>query len=585
MTSCLPRKFAILAAAGACALPLAAAAQSIGYEPVSGSPASGGIGSGDSAATDAPAEPAGDSRRARGSRGGRGPGNYGVKVSPYIEAAQLFSKELSPGDDALTYTALAAGVDASIQGRNNGASVSLRYEHRFGWGRRAEDSDTISGVANGYATVVPGVTLHAGALAARSRLENSGAAALSPFDTGGDRVTQIYSVYAGPSVATHAGAVAVNADYRIGYNRVESPDAVVTGPGATPVDVFDDSVVQLASVHAGVAPGTVLPIGLGAGAKLYQEDVSNLDQRIRDFSARADVTVPLTNTLAAVGGIGYEDVEVSSRDAVRVAGEPVIGPDGRYVTDKGSPRLLAYDVSGLIWDAGVIWRPSRRTALEAHVGRRYGSTTYYGSFAYAPNARSAFNVSVYDNVSGFGGQVSRALDALPTDFEVVRNPLSGGFNGCVSSLEGGNCLSSALGSVRSSAFRARGVMANYSVNLGRLSAGVGGGYDRRKFIGAPGTVLAGSSGVIEENWWLAGFVGQRLDEHSGIRADVRANWFQSGSSLAGDATLIGASASYYRNLTRRLSANAAIGIDGIDRDAPLTDQWIASALLGLRYSF
>jgi hypothetical protein len=128
-------------------------------------------------------------------------------------------------------------------------------------------------------------------------------------------------------------------------------------------------------------------------------------------------------------------------------------------------------------------------------------------------------------------------------------------------------------------------MATFSTSIGRLQAGIGAGYDRRKFIGAPGTVLAASSGVIDENYWLAGFLSQRLDADSGIRADVYANWFQTGSSFAGDATAMGATASYYRNLTRHLTASAAVGIDGIDRDAPLTDEWIASALFGLRYSF
>ncbi|MFA7602987.1 MAG: preprotein translocase subunit YajC [Novosphingobium sp.] len=576
MASRLLRNLALLSAAGVCALPLAAAAQTIGYGNVGG-----GSGEREGAAADSPASP---KKEARASRGGRKSGDYGVRITPYIEAAQIVTSELSPGDDTLTYSMVAAGVDASIQGRNNGAAISLRYEHRFGWGR-AEDADTISGLANGYATVMPGVTLHAGGLAARSRVEADGAAVLSPLDDG-DTVTQVYSVYAGPSVTTHLGAVAVDANYRFGYTKVNSPDALVVTPGQPPVDVFDESKVHLADVHAGLKAGDVLPVGIGAGARYYREDISNLDQRVEDFSARVDVTVPVTNTFAVVGGVGYENVEISGRDALRDAGgNPVIGPDGRFVTDRSGPRLLAYDTSGLIWDAGVIWRPSRRTALEAHVGRRYGATSYYGSFAYAPSPRSAVNVSVYDNVAGFGGQVNRALIDLPTDFEVVRNPLSGGIGGCVASLEGGSCLASALGSVRSSTFRARGVMASYTVGLGRTSAGIGGGYDRRRFIAAPGTVLAVANGVIDENYWLAGYLDRRLDPHSGIRADLFANWFRSGSSLTGDATAMGASASYYRNLTRHLSANAAVGVEGIDRAASLTDQWIASALVGVRYSF
>jgi hypothetical protein len=81
------------------------------------------------------------------------------------------------------------------------------------------------------------------------------------------------------------------------------------------------------------------------------------------------------------------------------------------------------------------------------------------------------------------------------------------------------------------------------------------------------------------------YVIGRLDEHSGIRVDLYANWFQSGSTLTGDTTAFGATASYYRNLTRHLSATAAVGINGIDWEAPLVDDWIASAPVGLRYSF
>src|SRR5690606_20245929 len=113
-----------------------------------------------------------------------------------------------------------------------------------------------------------------------------------------------------------------------------------------------------------------------------------------DRHVRGDVIVPVSPVLAVVGGVGYEDVEVSSRDALRdAAGNPVIGNDGRYVTDESAPRVIAYETDGLIWDVGVMWRPSRRTSLEAFVGKRYDSTTYYGTFAYAPNARESVNVS------------------------------------------------------------------------------------------------------------------------------------------------------------------------------------------------
>ena len=233
----------------------------------------------------------------------------------------------------------------------------------------------------------------------------------------------------------------------------------------------------------------------------------------------------------------------------------------------------------------MIWRPSRRTELEAHVGRRYGTTSYYGSFSYAPNERSSLHIGVYDNVAGFGGQLNQALADMPAQFTANRNPLTGDLAGCVAALEKGNCLSGALGSVRSATFRARGIAAAYNIDLGRISAGIGAGYDRRKFIAAPGTVLALANGVIDENIWLAAYMNGRIDRDSRYSLNVYANWFQSGSALTGDATALGATLAYYRNLTDRLTATAALGIDGISRAEPLDDQWAASAVVGLRYNF
>ena len=268
-----------------------------------------------------------------------------------------------------------------------------------------------------------------------------------------------------------------------------------------------------------------------------------------------------------------------------------VGEEG-HVADAGVEGLaVELDTLGFQFRAGgadVLDVKGRvgvllRGKLEAHVGRRYGSTNYYGTFAYQPNSRSSINVAVYDNVAGFGGQVNQALAALPTEFTAVRNPLSGGVGGCVATLEGNGCLSGVLGSVRSSTFRDRGVMATYAVELGRLSAGIGGGYDRRRFIAARGTVLAVANGVVDENYWLAAYLNGKIDNRSSFSTNVYANWFQSG--IGPDSSAIGATAAYYRHLTGHISASAAVGIDGTKEDAPFDDFWTASALFGVRYSF
>lgn len=572
MTPVCKRLIVLLSAGSGLAFPLCVQAQTLSYGDVSGA------GGENASAEDA------DLGTTRG-RGGKK-----VKITPYIEAQQVAFAELSPGNDVVTYSVLAAGLDAAVAGRNNQASVSVRYERRFGWGN-ATDSDAISGVARASVAVVPqALTIEAGALAARTSIDGNGATVNGGFDFG-DSATQIYSVYAGPQVATKVGDVALTGSYRLGYTRVETPNAIQVTPGQAAVDVFDDSVTHNAGVHAGVKPGDLLPVGLGVGAGYNREDVSNLDQRVEDRWARGDVTVPVSPDLHLVGGVGYEKVRVSSRDAVRdpVTGNPVLGSDGRFVTDKSVPRAISYNADGLIWDAGVVWRPSQRTALEAHVGKRYGSTSYYGSFAYAPNSRSSVNVSVYDAINGFGGQLNNALSALPTEFEAVRNPFNGSLGGCVatsSSVSSGQsqCLSTALGSVRSAVFRSRGVAATYAVSGSRFQSGVGAGYDRRRFIAAPGTVLAAANGVIDENLWVAAYLNGRIDRNSSFSTTVYGNFFESGDALSGNLTALGATAAYYRQLTSKLTATAAVGIDGVKR-VNLEDIWTGQAMVGVRYSF
>ena len=507
-----------------------------------------------------------------------------TSIDPYIEANSLASWQISPGSDVVTYTQLAAGVDASIAGRNNGGSVSVRYERNFAHQSNGADSDTITGVARGYASIIPRVlTVEAGALASSTRVDAQGRSVINPIvdDT---LSTQTYSAYAGPTLQTRAGDVEVNANYRIGYTRVDSPD-FITATG-TAADLFDESVSHSASVRAGTRPGQPLPVGLRVGAGYYQEDVSNLDQRVRDAYVRGDVTVPVTPTLAIVAGAGIEDVEVSSRDAVRdAAGNPVIGDNGRFITDEASPRIIAYEASGLIWDVGVVWSPSSRTQLEARFGHRYDSETFYGSFSWRPSSRSSLQIGVYDGIQGFGGRLNNSLAALPTDFTVSRDPVTGELTGCVSSIDGSGCLDGLLGSLRSSVFRGRGVVGSYSRQIGRMTASIGAGYDRRTFIGAPGTVLELADGLVDESYYVTAGLSGPVGQRGRFSVNSYANRFESGTAGAEDVTAIGGSASYSEEVIRNLSARAAVAISMLDSDIAPDNFTTASALLGLRYDF
>ena len=504
-------------------------------------------------------------------------------VQPYIEVAQIVSAELTPGNDVVTFTQVAVGVDVNVQGRNSGAAVSLRYERNIGYGDNSVDTDTISGIARGTLALVPNaLSFEAGGLAARTRIDAGGGTTANPL-VREDAESRIYSVYAGPSLDTRVGAVDLQGVARVGYNRFEADDALITQAGNS-VDVFDDSVTYLGQLRAGVRPGEILPVGLAVTAGGFQEDIGNLDQRVRDLFVRGDVTVPLTNNLALVAGAGYEDVEISSRDALRDAnGVPVIGTDGRFITDEASPRQIAFAVDGLLWDVGVLWRPSSRTNLAASVGRRYDSTTYYGSFTYVPNQRSAFAVSAYDGVSGFGGVLNNALAGLDSDFQAIRNPVTGDFGGLVSGTEG-QALVGGLGSTRSAAFRGRGVRASYQRTMGRTVAALGAGYDRRTFIAAAGTVLAPVNGLTDESYYVIGGLTRQIGQDANITTNAYVNWFNAAGNN-NDVTATGASAAYNQSITQRLVGRAAIAVDYFDSEFTAQDFAFATALVGLRYNF
>lgn len=507
-------------------------------------------------------------------------------ITPYLEIGQVLLAQLTPGDEVLTYSTVAAGLDASTRTARAEGQISVRYERRIAYGDDIGDQDIVSGIARGSYSVIPGaLTFDAGALATRTVIDARG---VQPGNLVGniDNLTQVYTAFAGPTLATNVGSVSVNGLYRFGYTTAESESNIGIAAGQPALDLFNDSFSHVANASIGQQPNVSgLPFGWSLSAGYRREDTNQLDQRFEDFSGRADLTLPITPTVALVGGIGYEDVSVSERDALRdAAGNPIVGADGRLVTDSASPRLLSFDTEGLIWDAGVLWRPGRRTSLEARVGRRFGSTTYIGNLNYQPNSRTIFTIAAFDTIAGFGGLLNNNLAQLPTQFDTFRNPLSGDLNNNILGNANNVSFNNALQSAASSIFRTQGVTAALSTQLGGWQTGFAAGYNRRRFLNSEVGALAEIAGNVDENIFGTFFASTQVDQSSSFNTAIFANYLNSGFDDAGDVLTLGANAAYLRSITRGLTATAALGIDSFDQEG-FDDQVTASALLGLRYSF
>ncbi|MEG3124697.1 hypothetical protein [Sphingomonas sp. GB1N7] len=508
-----------------------------------------------------------------------------TSITPYIELGQVLTANLQTGD-VLTYSTASAGVDATISTRNVEVQLSYNYQHNFSWDKRYGDDDLHSGLARASVKVAPGVSIDGGALATRARSDIRGAA---PAVLAGrqDNVTQLYSAYVGPSVATHVGPASLNASYRFGYTKVEAPGATGVAPGSPRLDNFDDSKTHLATASIGVASGHGLPVGVTVSGQYERDDASQLKQRYEGRFGRGDVVVPVLPTLALTAGAGYEKIKVSQKDPVvdGVTGQPVVDANGRFVTDEASPRRIAYETDGLIYDAGLVWKPSPRTTLQARVGKRYGGMTYTGSLSYAASRSIGVQIAVYDSVDTFGRQLRDGIAALPSSFVDQRDAFSQQFSGCTfgqSNSAAGSCLNGVLQSISTASYRARGVDAVISANRGPLSFGVGAGYANRKLY-APGGVGYTVYGVTDQSYYGQAYVSAHLDRNSGINGNVFVNYYESGLSNAPAVFSTGATASYYRNFGR-VGTTLSAGVYNFSQEG-FEDQTSGQAQVGVRYSF
>ena len=509
-----------------------------------------------------------------------------AQVAPYVEVSQVLDADLT-NDDVLTYTSVAAGVDASVAGPRADAQVSYRYERRFAWNDDIGDQDVHTGLARATVRLAPGLSVEGGGLAARTRSDIRGAAP-GLLTGNSDNISQLYTLYAGPSYSAGKGPLTIGADYRIGYTKVETPNGGSVAPGTPRLDYYDDAVNHIATARAALAPANGLPLGLTASAGWEREDAGQLDQRYTGWYGRGDILWPVSPYLAVTAGVGYQRITTSQRDPLLdAAGAPVLDDNGRFVTAPGSPRRIAYRTDGVYYDAGVVWRPNRRTSIEARAGKNYGTESFTGSVSYQASKSVGLQVQVYDAVQTFGRQLRQGLASLPTGFVNARDSFSQQFNGCVFGTSGdapGGCLNGALQSVTTASYRSRGIDGVISAQRGRNTFGAGAGYAHRK-LHAPNT----GSGIVtygldDQSWYGQLFFSRTLTEVSGIDTNAFVNYYQSDLAGADDVVSLGATASYYHNFGR-LQTTATAGVYHFDTGGALGEALSAQALLSARYTF
>ncbi|HEY0269574.1 MAG TPA: hypothetical protein VGC10_01125 [Sphingomonas sp.] len=515
-----------------------------------------------------------------------GPASARTTITPYIQAEQVFSADLSGHDsDNVTYTGLGAGVDIQFDSAHLHGQIDYQYNHYFSWSKRYRDTDLHQGLGSVHYAVAPGLTLDASGVATRTRgsLNRSSPGLL---DGDFDNTNQVYGIDAGPTYQGHLGDFDVNARYRFGWVKSTDGTGIDLGPGGPVLSNNFTDMSHTVDASVGQRPGVALPFGWTASGGYIRDQVHFLDARYTGAFGRVDIEQPVSPTLALLAGAGYQSDKSGQAALLTDAdGNARLTANRHLQGDRSKPRVLSYDQDGLVWDVGVLWRPSSRTSLRIRGGQRYGQTVVTGEFTHQITPNVSVQVVAYDDITSFGRQVSSGIDGLPANFSspIASVPMS--LSGCVFGANGGQgaCLPG-LTSVNSNFYRSRGIYGMISGQRGLWGWGLGLNYDNRHYF-APkdGTAAATFAGVDEETVTLNGVVQRRLSAMSSVTGNVYAAWYDGGLSGGGHYTTYGATVSYNRNITRRLSGDASVSVYSgsggtVDQDV------IGSAQIGVRYT-
>lgn len=516
------------------------------------------------------------------------PADARTTIKPYIEVQQVFTADLTGHQqDAVTYTGAAAGVDITLDGPHVQGQLDYRYDHYFSWSRKYRDTDVHNGLASIVYQPDPDLSLNAAGIATRAR---GTFGQRTPGFLFGDlnNTQQIYSIQAGPSYTHRAGDLTMAADYRFGWTR--STDGVGEfdlGPGQPVLQNNFTTIDHVVDASVGTRPGGLgLPFGWKVSGGWTRDEVHFLDARLTGYYGRADATLPVSSSVALEAGAGYEKDRASQAAILTDADGNAILDDHRHLqADHSRKRLLSYDQHGLIWDVGVLWRPSARTSLEVRGGQRYGETVVTGRFQHQISPTASVQVVAYDDIQSFGRQLSSDVGGLPTSFNSFAAPIPTTLAGCVFGANGGQggCIP-ALSSVNSNFYRSRGVYMTLSGSRGPWVYGLGLGYDHRHYF-APdfGPQLFSFNGANEQSVTVDGVLVRNLSAVSSLSLTALGAWYDSDAFDTPSYFTYGVAASYSRAFSRHLSGTASISISS-GSGGNFDDDVIGTALLAVRYT-
>ncbi len=360
-------------------------------------------------------------------------------------------------------------------------------------------------------------------------------------DAANGNQVQVFSVYAEPRLQQRLGGdYSVDASYRVGLTTVDGIDGDartrqgdlgLDGRGAT-ARGLSDSLSQVARLSIGSTPRQHR-LGIRAIGSWTDENIDELDQRYRAYSASLQGNYRVSRKLLLTLEGGYEDI-LNTQDSIlydEVTGLPVLGPDGDFVPDPANPRRTAFERSGAFGVGGFTYTPNRRTTVGFSGGYRYGDPNFNAFLSLQPTPRLTVTGSYNEGISSFSRLLTQSFNDVIFGVQRVGNltdvPL------CIDGFDPvtGDCLSGFTQSVIPATFRNRTGTVGVQYAKDRLSAGGSLFYNQRNYVDLQQLQTAFDPDVTDE------FTGD--DTSFGIRGN--AAW------ALPDSQTVGVAASLSRN--------------------------------------
>lgn len=524
-----------------------------------------------------------------------------VEINPFVSLRQVVSD--GTRRDTRGWLEAGAGFAALLDTNRVDGNISYRYNRRISEFGNLNTRNRHNANANVRAELIDDfLMLNAGGTASQYTTDVRGFNATNPDDESGNQ-TQIFSGYVEPSVQQRLGDLATfQGRYRVGAVSADSPREGLNNPGSIGLDPSDgigsrlsDSITQTASVTLASTRATNT-INWSLDAQGTHEDVDQLNQKYRGYSAGGELGFRVSRKLELIGSGGYEDIE-NTQDSIlfdEETGLPDLDDDGHFQIDPAMPRRTAYDFSGIYWNAGFRYTPSRRTSFEFRAGERYGSANFFLNFSHRSRSGMSVRANFQQTLNSFSRLLTQSINGIPYNVARVGGLDQLGVPFCVIGIDpesdDGDCFLGLTQSLTPATFKSDRGMLMVSRKLEALTWSATAYYDKRRYVDsqqlqAPvGVELPTNLFGDDESFGVRGRVALRLGELQSLGFDalVARNSYALSSQRKDTQVTVGTQ--YSRRLSKKLSGN--VSVYGTHRITETRrDSSSATASVGVRYNF